>query len=250
MLEFHNLSKSFGPVRAVDAVDLSVPRGRTTVLIGPSGCGKSTLLRLTIGLLVPDRGCVRFEGTEVTAANALLLRRRMGYVIQGGGLFPHFTARGNAGLMARYLGWTSDRIEARLSELCTLTRFPPDGLDRYPTQLSGGQKQRVALMRALMLDPDVLLLDEPLGALDPMIRADLQTELKDIFGAVGKTVVIVTHDIGEAGFFGDVIVLLREGRIVQEGTISSLVKAPAEPFVEQFISAQRTLLDALEGPSG
>jgi osmoprotectant transport system ATP-binding protein len=250
MLEFHNISKSFGSVRAVEAVDLSVPRGRTTVLIGPSGCGKSTLLRLTMGLLLPDRGCVRFEGAEVTALNALVLRRRMGYVIQSGGLFPHLTARGNVGLMARYLGWTSDRIEARLIELCRLTRFPRDGLDRFPAQLSGGQGQRVALMRALMLDPDVLLLDEPLGALDPMIRAELQTELNDIFRTLGKTVVMVTHDIGEAGFFGDVIVLLRDGRIVQKGTISNLVQDPAEPFVDQFISAQRTLLDALGEPSG
>src|SRR5262249_29262895 len=130
-------------------------------------------------------------------------------------LFPHLTAAGNAMLMARHLGWGRDRCQARLRELAELTRFPPDGLDRYPAQLSGGQRQRVSLMRALMLDPDLLLLDEPLGALDPIIRSDLQADLRRIFQALGKTVVLVTHDIGEAGFFGDRLVLLRAGKVVQ-----------------------------------
>jgi osmoprotectant transport system ATP-binding protein len=230
-------------------MDLTVEPGQTTVLIGPSGCGKSTLLRLVIGLIRPDTGSVRFERTEVTPANALTLRRRMGYVIQDGGLFPHLTARGNVALMARYLGWDEERIETRLAELAELTQFPRDGLDRFPVQLSGGQRQRVALMRALMLDPDVLLLDEPLGALDPMIRSELQTDLRKIFQTLGKTVVMVTHDIGEAGFFGDAIVLLREGRIVQQGTLEELVYSPADPFVTQFINAQRSPLKSLKGDS-
>ncbi|HEX7006877.1 MAG TPA: ATP-binding cassette domain-containing protein [Alphaproteobacteria bacterium] len=243
MLELRAITKSFGDAPAVDSVDLVVPGGRTTVLIGPSGCGKSTLLRLMIGLIRPDRGSVRFGAEEVTPDSALLLRRRMGYVIQSGGLFPHLTARGNIALMARYLGWSDERIAARIAELVALTRFPADGLDRYPAQLSGGQRQRVGLMRALMLDPDVLLFDEPLGALDPIIRRDLQTELKEIFGALAKTVVLVTHDIGEAGYFGDLIVLLRAGRIVQQGTLGELLERPADPFVEHFITAQRSLLD-------
>jgi osmoprotectant transport system ATP-binding protein len=150
--------------------------------------------------------------------------------------------------MARYLRWEANRVAKRLDELAGLTRFPPDGLDRYPVQLSGGQRQRVGLMRALMLDPDVLLLDEPLGALDPMIRAELQADLKAVFRELGKTVVLVTHDLGEAGFFGDVIVLLRGGRVVQRGTLAELVAAPAEPFVTQFINAQRGPLPAPEGP--
>ncbi|HVO14454.1 MAG TPA: ATP-binding cassette domain-containing protein [Alphaproteobacteria bacterium] len=243
MLELRAISKSFDRAPALASIDLVVPSGRTTVLIGPSGSGKSTLLRLMMGLIRADRGTVRFDAQEVTPATAPLLRRRMGYVIQSGGLFPHLTARGNIALMARYLGWDGARIAARVEALAALTRFPADGLDRYPAQLSGGQRQRVGLMRALMLDPDVLMLDEPLGALDPIIRRDLQTELKEIFAALGKTVVLVTHDIGEAGYFGDLIVLLQGGRIVQQGTLAELLERPADGFVERFITAQRSLLD-------
>jgi len=243
VLELRAISKSFGEAQALDSIDLVVPGGRTTVLIGPSGSGKSTVLRLMNGLIRPDRGAVRFDGQEVTPATALLLRRRIGYVIQSGGLFPHLTARGNVALMARYLGWGPPRVTQRLDELVALTRFPANGLDRYPAQLSGGQRQRVGLMRALMLDPEVLLLDEPLGALDPIIRRDLQTELKEIFATLGKTVVLVTHDIGEAGYFGDLIVLLQGGRIVQRGTLAELLDRPADRFVERFITAQRSLLD-------
>ena len=250
MLELNGVTKTFGGVPALQPTDLIVQPGRTTVLIGPSGCGKSTLLRLMIGLIRPDSGSVRMNGTEVTPASALTLRRRIGYVIQDGGLFPHLTARGNVALMARYLGWTEERIARRLTELAELTQFPRDGLDRFPVQLSGGQKQRVALMRALLLNPDVLLMDEPLGALDPMIRSELQSDLRQIFQTLGKTVVMVTHDIGEAGFFGDVIVLLRAGLIVQQGTLEELVRSPADPFVTQFINAQRSPLEALTGGPG
>jgi osmoprotectant transport system ATP-binding protein len=197
------------------------------------------------GLATPDTGAVRFEDEPVTRVSAPLLRHRMGYVIQDGGLFPHLTARGNAALMAKHLGWPQQRIDARLDELSALTAFPSDGLDRYPVQLSGGQRQRVSLMRALMLDPDVLLLDEPLGALDPVIRYELQDELRGIFRTLGKTVVMVTHDIGEAGFFGDDIVLLRDGAIIQRGDIRTLVEKPADEFVEQFVHAQRGVADAL-----
>jgi osmoprotectant transport system ATP-binding protein len=216
------------------------------VLIGPSGCGKSTLLRLMIGLIQPDRGRVHFEGEVLTRDNAERLRRKMGYVIQDGGLFPHLTARGNTALVARYLGWSAKRIGERLSELVELTHFPPDGVDRYPAQLSGGQRQRVSLMRALMLDPDVLLLDEPLGALDPMIRSNLQEELRTIFRQLGKTVVMVTHDLGEAGYFGDTIVLLREGSIVQRGSFGEFLDRPADAFVTEFVNAQRGLLEQAE----
>ncbi len=165
----------------------------------------------------------------------------MGYVIQDGGLFPHLTARGNVTLMARHLGLERDRIEARLRELAELSKFPVEGLDRYPVQLSGGQRQRVSLMRALILDPDVLLLDEPLGALDPMIRTGLQDDLREIFRSLGKTVVMVTHDTAEAAFFGEAIVLMREGRIIQQGRFADLVDAPAEPFVSHFMAAQRRM---------
>ena len=170
----------------------------------------------------------------------------MGYVIQDGGLFPHLSAADNVALLARHLGWDETRVTARIDALADLTHFPTDYFDRFPAQLSGGQRQRVSLMRALMLDPDVLLLDEPLGSLDPIVRSDLQQDLRDIFCTLNKTVVLVTHDMGEAGFFGDIIVLMREGRIVQQGTLSQLINEPADNFVERFIHAQRTALHVLE----
>ena len=244
MLELRGVSKTFGALQALYPTDLDLVAGKTTVLIGPSGCGKSTLLRVIIGLIEGDGGEVRFEEEVLTAENALSLRHRMGYVIQDGGLFPHLTAAENVELLARYLGWDEAKIEARLQELVALTHFPQDGLDRYPVQLSGGQRQRVGLMRALMLDPDLLLLDEPLGALDPMVRAELQRELRQIFRALGKGVVLVTHDMGEAAFFGDEIALMRAGRIVQQGAFADFVERPAEPFVTQFINAQRSPLEA------
>jgi osmoprotectant transport system ATP-binding protein len=239
MLKLVAVSKKFGTVPAVLPTDLDIPAGKTIVLIGPSGCGKSTLLRIMNGLLRPDSGSVFLADTEITSANSLKLRQRMGYVIQDGGLFPHLTARQNATLMARYLSWNSEKLEKRLQELADLTQFPVGGLDRYPVQLSGGQRQRVSLMRALMLDPDVLLLDEPLGALDPMIRADLQNDLRKIFRSLGKTVVLVTHDLGEADFFADRIVLMGQGAIVQQGTIEEFTNSPVNPFVTQFIRAQK-----------
>ncbi len=244
-IEFVNCSKSYGKVRAVHSISLQVPAARTTVLIGPSGCGKSTLLRLAIGLIRPDSGRLYFAATEVLPDGVLSLRKKMGYVIQEGGLFPHLTAGDNVTLMARYLKWDIGKIENRLHELAETARFPIDGLSRFPVQLSGGQRQRVSLMRALMLDPDVLLLDEPLGALDPMIRADLQTDLKRIFQSLKKTVVLVTHDMGEAAFFGDLIILLRDGEIVQAGTLDAFFETPADPFVTHFINAQRSPLNGI-----
>ncbi|MCO6437552.1 MAG: ATP-binding cassette domain-containing protein [Phycisphaerae bacterium] len=242
MLELVGASKRFGTTRALERTDLLAEDGRTTVLIGPSGCGKSTILRLINGLIEPDTGQVRVNGAPLTHQNVLEMRRRMGYVIQDGGLFPHLTARKNISLMARYLRWNQKQIAERMADLVALTHFPASALSRYPAELSGGQRQRVSLMRALMLDPDFLLLDEPLGALDPMIRAELQRELRDIFRALRRTVVLVTHDMGEAGFFGDKIVLMREGRIVQQGVFEDLVNCPEDDFVEAFINAQRSPL--------
>ena len=243
-ITLRNIEMRFGDVVALHSTNLQIAAGQTTVLIGPSGCGKSTILRLIIGLLTPTSGAVEFEGAPVSQDNILALRRRMGYVIQDGGLFPHLTAAQNVTLMVRYLqsALPEDEIQAKLDELCELTRFPQEGLARYAVELSGGQRQRVSLMRALALDPDVLLLDEPLGALDPMVRASLQTELKEIFGRLGKTVVLVTHDMAEAGYIGDSIVLMREGRIVQQGTLDDLRERPADDFVSEFITAQRSLV--------
>lgn len=241
MLQLVGVSKSYGGTPALRPTDLTVPTGRTTVLIGPSGCGKSTLLRLMAGLLQPDSGSVSFEGVPLTPANARALRRRIGFVVQDGGLFPHLTARGNVTLMARHLGWDRARIDERLAELTALTRFPVELLDQYPLQLSGGQRQRVSLMRALMLDPSLLLLDEPLGALDPLIRSELQADLRSIFQTLHKTVVLVTHDLGEAGFLGDTLVLMQAGRIVQQDAFDNLIRAPTNEFVTRFINAQRSV---------
>jgi osmoprotectant transport system ATP-binding protein len=246
MIQVDNASKSYASQLVIDNVSMTVPRGETTVLIGPSGSGKSTLLSLFIGIEVPDTGSVAIDGEELTPQTAQRLRHKMGYVIQDGGLFPHLTARGNIELMAREAGWTKSRRVERLDELCSLTRFPEDGLDRHPVELSGGQRQRVSLMRALMLDPPIVLMDEPLGALDPMIRAELQDDLKSIFQSLGKTVLLVTHDLSEAAFLGNQIILLREGRVLQKGTFRDLVANPATAFVTRFVNAQLRRLGALK----
>jgi osmoprotectant transport system ATP-binding protein len=239
MFTLHDVTKEYAGRPALGPLSLELPAGRTTVLIGPSGCGKSTFLRLLIGLIEPDAGAVAFNGEWVTPATARAVRLRVGYVIQDGGLFPHLTARGNVTLMARYLGRHRGKTADRVAELAELTRFPADALDRYPHQLSGGQRQRVGLMRALMLNPDALLLDEPLGSLDPLVRADLQAELRDIFRGLGKTVVLVTHDLGEAVFFADRVVLLKDGQVVQDGSPADLWHRPADAFVSRFVQAQR-----------
>ncbi len=239
MLEIREVSKRFGENIVLHPTTLVFHPGQTTVLIGPSGCGKSTLLRILIGLIQPNTGTVVFDGEEFTPSNASQLRRRMGYVIQEGGLFPHLTARENVALMARFLKKSEPEIRDRIDLLTTLTRLPKDSLDRYPVQLSGGQRQRVGIMRSLMLDPALILLDEPMGALDPLVRYELQEDLRGIFRQLKKTVVLVTHDMGEADFFGDVVLLLNKGRIAQRGTIAEMIRTPADPFVEEFLKAQR-----------
>jgi osmoprotectant transport system ATP-binding protein len=208
------------------------------VLLGPTGCGKSTLLRLLTGLARPSAGEVLLWGEPLTPRTLAPLRRRIGYVIQEGGLFPHLTAAANVTLAARYFGWEAGRIAHRLDELIALTHFPADAMDRFPAQLSGGQRQRVSLMRALMLGPELILLDEPLGALDPMIRAELRAELRDIFARLGQTVVLVTHDLVEAEFFADRVILLKEGAVVQQGRFADLIERPADDFVVRFVRAQ------------
>jgi osmoprotectant transport system ATP-binding protein len=240
MLVLDNVSKCFGDTIALRPTSLSVGAGSTTALIGPSGCGKTTVLRLMLGLERPDTGTVRLDGQVLTPGNVLALRRRMGYVIQEGGLFPHLTARRNVSLLADYLKWPAERTEARIATLAELLRIDAAMLARSPTELSGGQRQRLALMRALMPDPEVLLLDEPLGALDPMIRYELQEELRRIFASLGKTVVLVTHDMAEAMFFADDIALMRDGAVAQRGSPEDLIDHPVDDFVRRFLRAQRT----------
>jgi osmoprotectant transport system ATP-binding protein len=239
LVKLDKVSKRYGSRVALQPVDLEIVRFETTALIGPSGCGKSTVLRMIVGLVRPDTGVVTIAGEILTPQNVERLRHQIGYVIQDGGLFPHLTCAQNVALLARHLGLPKTQIDARLQALSDLVHIPADVLNRYPQQLSGGQRQRIGLMRALMLDPPLLLLDEPLGALDPVTRYELQTELKTIFEQLSKTVVIVTHDMGEAGFFAEDIVMMREGRIVQRGSVSDLLERPAEPYVSQFMRAQR-----------
>lgn len=244
MFTLQHVHLRHGDVTALDGVSLQIAGGRTTALIGPSGAGKSSVLRTLIGLEWPDVGQVLFEGVPLQPATLLAQRRRIGYVIQEGGLFPHLSVRDNAAILARTLGWSGEKITERLTELIDLCELPAELLTRYPAELSGGQRQRVGLARALMLDPPVLLLDEPLGALDPIVRHELQTQMRALFAQLRKTVVLVTHDVAEAAYLADTLVLMRAGRVVQQGTARELLDQPAEPFVQAFMTAQRSLGEA------
>jgi osmoprotectant transport system ATP-binding protein len=235
-LRLAKVTKRYGTGAAVDGIDLTFASGRTTALLGPSGCGKSTVLRLLVALVTPEGGEISVDGRPLSSHDIEALRQRIGYVIQDGGLFPHLTAAENVTLMARYLRWDPARAARRLQELAALTRFPTDALDRYPNELSGGQAQRVAIMRALLLDPEVLLLDEPLSALDPLVRTELRDDLRGIFRSLAKTVIVVTHDVGEAAHLADVVVLMRAGRVVQQGPFETLASSPADPFVTAFLA--------------
>jgi osmoprotectant transport system ATP-binding protein len=208
-------------------VSLTVETGETHVLLGSSGSGKSTILKLILGLLRPDAGNVRVDPAAP-----------MGYVVQEGALYPHLTAARNVTLPARAAGWSRASQAARLEELATLVGLEPPLLGLYPHQLSTGQRQRAGLLRALILDPPVLLLDEPLGALDPIARAELQRHLVRVIGELRKTVIVVTHDVREAFVFGATITLLSRGRVVQQGTFADLALRPTDPFVAEFLRAQ------------
>ena len=247
MIALRDVTKRFGETVALDRVSIDVAAGHTHVLLGSSGSGKSTVLRMILGLATPDGGSVRVDGTRVDTSTRAALVKRMGYVVQDGGLYPHMTAAENVALGARAQRWPRAQVEGRVAELAVMAGLDQAMLDRYPRALSGGERQRVGLMRALMLDPPILLLDEPLGALDPIVRADLQGQLGRLFAALGKTVVLVTHDIREAALLGRTITLMTAGRTVQQGTFSDLLERPATPFVRRFISAQ-TL--ATPGESG
>ena len=247
MISIEQISKAFGAETAIDNLDLHIQAGKLTVLIGPSGCGKSTLLKLLMDLESADSGKIHWSKPMNAVRSALERRQKIGYVIQEGGLFPHLTAMKNISLAARFLGWEVEKIKARISELCDLVQLEYSLLYKFPVQLSGGQRQRASLMRALMLNPAVLMLDEPLGALDPLVRADLQKDLKSIFQKLNKTVILVTHDMGEAAYFADRIVLMQNGRIVQQGSLHELIDSPVDPFVSQFINAQRSPLSILTG---
>jgi osmoprotectant transport system ATP-binding protein len=239
MIELRTISKSYGNQTVFQDLDLTFQNGKTYTIIGQSGCGKSTIIRMIAGLVEAESGSIYFNNSELTDSNKNSFRKKIGYVIQDGGLFPHLTAKQNIELQSKYFNYPLDQIQVGLNYLLALTKFSSTLLHKYPSQLSGGEKQRVALMRALMLDPDILLLDEPLGALDPMIRSNLQIELKNIFTKLNKTVVLVTHDLNEAAFFADEIVLLNKGKIEQQDRVDKFFNNPSSDYVTKFISAQR-----------
>ncbi len=242
MIQLKNINHSYGENQVLDDFNLHIPVHQTTVLIGPSGCGKSTILRLINGLIIPDSGKIFIDGVPLETANLREMRIKTGYVIQEGGLFPNLTARKNITLMAERMKWDYSAIKNRIEELCQITHFPVEALEQYPIELSGGQRQRICLMRALFLDPEIMLLDEPLGALDPIIRSDLQDSLLEIFNELNKTVLMVTHDLNEAAYLGDNIILISDGEIIQSGSINDLIESPANQFVTKFIQAQRSHL--------
>ena len=239
MVLIHQVSKRFASRPVLDAVSLTLEPGRTHVLLGSSGSGKTTLLKLIAGTLAPDAGTVTVDGVQVVVADPCPLADRLGYMTQEGGLFPHLRAGENITLVARVRRWKAETIEERLTELTKLVGLDRGLLASYPAQLSGGQRQRIALVRALFLYPKYVLLDEPLGALDPIIRRELQGTLTRIFTDLKMTVILVTHDVGEAAFFGDTVTLLYEGRVLQHGNFEDLALRPAHPYVTEFLMAQR-----------
>jgi osmoprotectant transport system ATP-binding protein len=239
VISLDGVSKSYDGHVVLAPTSLTVGAAERLAIVGPSGCGKSTLLRTIIGIVTPDTGVVTIGGTVLTPSTVNALRLRIGYVIQDGGLFPHLTNAENVTLLARRRGRAPADIEKRIGELAELVHVDRALLARYPLQTSGGERQRVGMMRALMLDPDVLLLDEPMAALDPMVRAKLQDDLLEVVRRLSKCVVLVTHDMAEAAMFGESIAVMRRGRIVQRGALRSLVETPADPFVVEFMRAQR-----------
>jgi osmoprotectant transport system ATP-binding protein len=238
MLEFRGVSKSFDGTTVVHPLDLFIEPGEVAVLLGPSGCGKTTILRMVAGLVSPTAGQITVDSLPLNSQTMSAVRRKLGYVIQEGGLFPHLTAVENVTLMSRYEGWPRKRIGERLDELVEMTQFPQSGLNHYPNELSGGQRQRLSLMRALFLNPRLLLLDEPLGALDPLIRAGLQRDLIAVFARTGATVLLVTHDLVEASRFADRVCVMNAGRIVQQGPFAEILENPRDEFVREFVNSQ------------
>jgi osmoprotectant transport system ATP-binding protein len=246
MITLEHASKVFAAhgqtVRAVDDVSFEVAEGELVVLIGPSGSGKTTTMRMINRLETISSGRIVVNGRDIRTLDVVELRRGIGYVIQQGGLFPHFTVADNVAVVPRLLGWSGERRRRRAEELLALVGLPPAQFaDRYPRQLSGGQQQRVGVARALAADPPIVLMDEPFGAVDPITRKQLQRELRRIQAEVRKTIVFVTHDISEAFLLGDRIVLMSDGRVIQDGTPADLLRQPAEPFVTAFIGEDRGL---------
>jgi osmoprotectant transport system ATP-binding protein len=243
MIRFDNVHKRYSDgTHAVNSHDFEVGEGTTTVLVGPSGCGKTTTMRLVNRLEEPTEGTIYYEGTDVQDLPATDLRREIGYVIQDIGLFDHMTVGENIATVPNLKGWEADRTADRVDELLELMGLPPEQYrDSYPNELSGGQQQRVGVARALAAEPDVMLMDEPFGALDPITREELQNEFLDIQEEIDTTIIFVTHDINEALKMGDWIAVMNEGEVIQYDTPTALLNDPKTKFVEEFIGPDKTL---------
>lgn len=248
LVVFENVTKKFGrDVLAVDGLTLEVDEGEIVVLIGPSGCGKTTTLRMVNRLEEPTGGRILVQGKDIAEVNRVQLRRNMGYVIQEIALFPHMTVEENICVVPSLQGWSRDEKRRRADELLELVAMDPDEYrDRYPRELSGGQQQRIGVLRALAVNPDILLMDEPFGALDPLTREQLQDELKNLQEQVQKTIIFVTHDMDEAIKLADRIVMMRDGRVVQVDSPDEMLRNPADSFVREFIGKERLLRNPMD----
>jgi osmoprotectant transport system ATP-binding protein len=250
MIVVDGVSKSFdgGQSYAVRDVSLKVHDGETLVLLGSSGCGKSTTLKMINRLIEPTSGTIHVDDQDVTQQDPVMLRRTIGYVFQGIGLFPHYRVAQNIEVVPRLVGWSADKCKQRVREVMDLVGLPPDEFsDRFPDELSGGQQQRIGVARALAADPNYLLMDEPFGALDAITRDSLQQELKSLSKRLGKTVVFVTHDIFEALELADRIAVMHDGQLQQIDTPQKVLTEPATPFVRELFEKPARQLAAFQG---
>ncbi len=246
MIELQAVSKSFGATLAVDCVSLRIDEGAFCVLVGPSGCGKSTLLRMINGMIAPDAGVIEVRGKNIKDVDPIALRRGVGYVIQSVGLFPHWTVEANIATVPRLLGWGTEKTAKRVGSVAAAMRIDRSLLQRYPSQLSGGQQQRIGVARALAADPDIILMDEPFAALDPVSRGDLQDEVRRLHKEAKKTFVFVTHDMNEALRLASMMIVMEKGRVIAAGAPNDILLRPKDDFVSGFLGREQLSLRLLD----